>query len=66
MDDRKAPNFNMCAFLYLFALIFLKPFFWRIFLFQELDIINIGINLNHNKVYDTLVNQETESHQRLE
>lgn len=38
-------------------------FFLKIlFLFQELDIINIGINLKS----DTLVNQEIESCQRLE
>lgn len=42
---------------------FFNFFFLKIlFLFQELDIINIGINLKS----DTLVNQEIESCQRLE
>lgn len=40
-----------------------KLFFLKIlFFFQELDIINIGINLKS----DILVNQEIESCQRLE
>lgn len=46
-----------------FNFFFLNFFFLKIlFLFQELDIINIGINLKS----DTLVNQEIESCQRLE